>query len=246
MKYAVVTGAGGGIGREIAVMLSHEGYHIIGVGRNEETLLKTAAVCSGEFSPVIADVTNRENLYQKLASFKNIHVLVANSGVCERTEIFDDESDAVFDKVINTNITGVWNTFRAVVPNLVDGGSAVVISSGLGKLARAGYSAYAASKHAVLGITKCLAIELAPKSIRVNAVCPGWVNTGMAMSDLDYSANQNGTSRDEEYAEAVKSIPMKRFVEPKEVADMVVWLSSSKSSAITGQSYNISCGEFTL
>ncbi len=244
MKKAVVTGAGSGIGRHISIALDKNDFTVFGVGRNIDSLQETGKLCTNEFTPVVVDVTDRETLYKKLKTIKNIDVLIAGAGVCERTEIDDNNSDAVFDRVMNINVTGVWNTFKAVVPNLNRGAATVIISSGLGKLGRPGYSAYAASKHAVLGITKCLAMELASKQIRVNAICPGWVNTGMAMADLDYSAKQNKTSRAKEYNRAVNNIALGRFVETSETAELLLFLTSSKSSAITGQSYNISCGEF--
>ena len=139
--------------------------------------------------------------------------------------------------MLAVNLDGVFHGLRLAAPRLRQGARVVVISSGLGKLGRAGYGAYAASKHGVLGLMRCAALELADRGIRVNAVCPGWVDTDMARADLC----RNGTARQE--AEAL--IPMGRFVRPEEVAELVRWLASPASGPVTGQAFNISGGEFS-
>ena len=102
------------------------------------------------------------------------------------------------------------------------------------------------SKHAVLGMVKCLAPELADRGIRVNGVCPGWVDTEMAAADLVTTANETGKSVEAAKADAISSIPLKRFVTADEVANLTYWLLSDEAKAVTGQSYNISCGELTV
>ncbi len=247
MKTILITGAGSGIGEQTALSLAEKGVQLILCGRRADRLADCAAACSArgaDVRVVAVDVRDRTAMCEALSAFPHISGIVASSGICARTELHRDDSDATFDDVMLTNVQGVWNTFRAVHDRLEDGARCVVVSSGLGKLARPGYAAYTASKHAVLGIMKCLALELAPRGIRVNAVCPGWVDTEMAMADLDYSAAEHGTTRAVEFASAVAAIPMKRFVKPGEVAQLIVWLMSDASAAITAQSWNISCGEF--
>jgi len=249
MRTAVVTGAGSGIGRSTAILLASRGYRVIAVGRRVASLEETLSLMGGHkgnSTLISLDVRDRAEVFRCLGAVGAVDVLIAASGVCTRTWIDQADADDIFDDVMATNVQGVWNTFRALNPILTDGARAVVISSGLGKLARPGYSAYTASKHAVLGIVKCLALELAPRNIRVNAVCPGWVDTAMARADLNVSADVNGTSAEVELDRAVAAIPMKRFVSPEEVALLVGWLVSDESSAITAQSYNISCGEFFI
>jgi NAD(P)-dependent dehydrogenase (short-subunit alcohol dehydrogenase family) len=138
----------------------------------------------------------------------------------------------------------VWRTLRAVVPSMAENGRVVIVSSGLGKRGRAGYGAYCASKHGVLGLVRALAPELAPRGITINAVCPGWVDTGMAASDLARTARERGTSAAEERAAAEAAIPVGRFVAPAEVAGLIAFLASIEAAAITGQAYNVSGGEF--
>ncbi len=249
IRTAVITGAGSGIGLACVERLLSDGFRVIALGRRkailEESLSKITCP-TGRLIPIAADVRDRKGLYNTLSDIGPIHALAACAGVCERTYLKDNDNDAVWDNVIETNVTGVWNTFRAVQSLIVNGGSAAVVSSGLGKLGRPGYGAYAASKHAVLGMVKCFALELAAKNIRVNAVCPGWVDTEMAARDLEITARETGKTVEQARNTATAGIPLKRFVTAEEVASLISWLLSDEASAVTGQSYNISCGEFTL
>jgi 3-hydroxybutyrate dehydrogenase len=248
-RYAVVTGGGSGIGRATVLLLLEKGFRVFAFGRREEALQDTvlaAGECASRLCVVQADVRDKKSLDAAFLQIGRIDVLAVNAGVCRRTPLDDDTSDEVFDEVIDINLRGVWNTVRAANQYLVDGASVAAVSSGLGKLGRAGYGAYTASKHAVIGLVKCFALELAPRNIRVNAICPGWVATEMAEADLLYSANETGLSLTAVREQALTNIPLKRFVTAEETAKLIGWLLSDDASAITGQSYNISCGEFTL
>ena len=248
-RSVVITGAGSGIGRACVERFLEDGYHVVAMGRHMETPDETEGVLtprSGQLTKVAADVRDRTALDNAFKEVGPIHALVANAGVCSRTWLRDDESDAAWNEIIDINVNGVWHTFRAAWPHLVRDAAAVIVSSGLGKLGRPGYAAYAASKHAVLGMVKCFAPELAPNGIRVNAVCPGWVDTEMAKRDLQITAKEQATTPDEVRGRTVANIPLRRFVSPAEVAGLIRFLTSSGASAITGQSYNISCGELTV
>lgn len=240
---AVVTGAGSGIGRDVVSLLVGMGYEVWALGRRQEALLETAHLSGApdKVHVLSVDVASAESMKNALGNL-SFDVLVANAGICKQASLDDPNADAVWREVMSINVDGVWNTFRSA--RLNDHGRAVVVSSGLGKNARAHYTAYAASKHAVLGMTKCFALELAGRGIRVNAVCPGWVDTSMSRADLVRTAQENGTTPEAEYAAAIEPIALKRFVMPDEVAQLIGFLVSDASSAITGQSYNISCGEF--
>lgn len=173
-----------------------------------------------------------------------VDVLVANAGVCARARLDDADADDVWANVLGVNLDGAWNTLRAVGPRLGAGGRVVLVSSGLGERGRAGYAAYCASKHGVLGLVRALAPELAPRGVTVNAVCPGWVDTRMAAADLERSARERGTTTEIERAAAVGAIPIGRFVAAEEVADLIAFLASPGAAAITGQAVSISGGEF--
>jgi len=249
MKRAVITGAATGIGYAIARRLAALGYEIIIIGRSAEKL-ETAARqlgaggAKGKVIPLVIDVKDSKSLVDALGDMGPFDAMVASAGICTQAALDDPDADEVWDEVLSVNLNGVWNTFKAVIPHMNTDGRAVVISSGLGKLGRPGYSAYTASKHAVLGLVKCLSMELAGKRITVNAVCPGWVNTEMAGRDLVRTATSIGQSVEDVKKAALDNIPLERFVEADEVAALVLWLLSKDAAAVTGQAYNMSCGEF--
>ena len=247
-KTAVVTGAGSGIGRATALHLAQKGYEVIAIGRTRSSLLQTASCTQRNESiiPLCADITQEESLQNIFNQIDTLDILVVNAGVCERAATDADNASSVWRRVIDTNLTGSWNTVQAATEHLRKGARVIFVSSGLGKLGRAEYTAYAASKHGMLGMMRCLALEWAPRQIAVNAVCPGWVDTEMALSDLQQSAQKQGTSIDAEGVLATENIPMGRFVAPAEVAALIGWLCSSDAAAITGQACNISGGEFGL
>jgi NAD(P)-dependent dehydrogenase (short-subunit alcohol dehydrogenase family) len=243
---AIVTGAGGGIGRATTARLLGQGYEVVAVDRRAEVLERlTAELGAGaRLRAIAADVADAAGLARALRDVGPLRAVVAGAGICSQARLGDPDCDQVWREVLSVNLDGVWNTFRATVPSLVDGGRAVAVSSGLGKLGRAGYGAYTASKHGVLGLVKCLAQELAPRGITVNGVCPGWVATEMAQADLVRTAQRAGSTVEEVRRAALAGIPLGRFVEADEVAALICWLVSGDASAITGQAYNISCGEF--
>ncbi len=246
-RIAVVTGAGSGIGRAVTVRLVDLGYEVVAIGRQKEPLLETVATLGdlgGRIRIAAVDVGDYKALSRALEGVGPVHALVANAGTCRRARLDDPDADMVWKDVLATNLDGVWHSFRAVGPTLCSDGRAVVVSSGLGKLGRAGYSAYTVSKHAVLGLVKCLSKELAEKRITVNAVCPGWVETEMAQADLSRTAKETGCSVSEAREDALQGIPLKRFVKADEVAALICWLISKDAAAVTGQAYNISSGEF--
>ncbi|MFW5967701.1 MAG: SDR family NAD(P)-dependent oxidoreductase, partial [Persicimonas sp.] len=192
----------------------------------------------------VLDVTVQQDVEALVEEIGPLDVLVANAGICRQARLDDDDSDQVWHETMDVNVNGVYYCLKAAAKTMPEGGSIVTVSSGLGKNARAAYEAYTASKHAVLGLTKCVALELAERNIRVNAVCPGWVDTPMARADSAESARRRGIDTEAFRAEALEGIALGRMVDPEDVAHLIRWLCSDEASAITGQSYNISCGEF--
>jgi NAD(P)-dependent dehydrogenase (short-subunit alcohol dehydrogenase family) len=198
----------------------------------------------GELELREADVADLGSLDRALADLGEVHAVVAAAGICRQASIDEPSADAVWREVLDVNLTGTWNTLRAVSGRLVRGGAIVAVSSGLGKLGRAHYSAYAASKHGVLGLVRSLAQELAPRGVRANAVCPGWVDTEMARQDLVRTAAREGVSADEIASRALAGIPLGRFVRAEEVAALIGFLLGPGAGAITGEAFNVSAGEF--
>ncbi len=246
-RTCVVTGAAGGIGSATVKRFLESGYRVIACGHNEDSLEGLMAELDDDqpVEPATLNVSDKSNVYETFGSFGDFDVLVAGAGICRQARLDDADSDEVWSEVLGVNLDGVYYCFRAAAEWMNDSGSIVAISSGLGKNGRPGYEAYTASKHGILGLVKCAAPELSERDIRVNAVCPGWVDTSMARSDIETSADEADMTPEEFHEEAVADIPMERMVEPEEVADLTHWLASDEASAITGQSYNIAGGEFT-
>lgn len=236
---AVVTGAGRGIGRAITDRLLADGRAVVAVGRRAETLAAPFAD-DARVRRAVADVADGPALAAAIEAAlrpdEAVAVVVANAGICRTALLEAPDAAAVWRDVLATNLDGAFHTLRAVSPRLRAGARAIVVSSGLGKMGRAGgYAAYAASKHGVLGLVRCLAHDWAPRGVTVNAICPGWVDTEMARADA-------GDQR----AAAEARAPLGRFVSATEVADLVQFLASPAAAAITGQAYNICGGEFGL
>jgi NAD(P)-dependent dehydrogenase (short-subunit alcohol dehydrogenase family) len=243
-RLAIVTGATSGIGLAVTRKLLARGDLVAGVGTRKAELERIAAEAGGRFRPVALDVADRGALVPALRALGPAHTLVASAGICKQARIEEEEDDATWDRTLSVNLNGVYFSIKAVAPAMPRGGRVVVVSSGLGKLGRAGYAAYAASKHAVLGIVKCLAKELASRGITVNAVCPGWVDTPMARGDVAKLARETGRSAEHVHAETTAAIPIGRWVSADEVAALCVFLASDEAAGITGEAYNISGGEF--
>ncbi len=244
----LITGGSSGIGLEAARAFVEAGDAVHIASRSADKLEAAKAELArpdkGAVEAHQLDVTDQEAVEALVASIGPLDVLVANAGVCRQARLDDEESDEVWHQTMDVNVHGVYYCVKAAAKTMADGASIVTVSSGLGKNARAAYEAYTASKHAVLGLTKCVALELAPRGIRVNAVCPGWVDTPMSRADSAEGARRAGVETEAFRAQAIDGIPLGRMVEPEDVAGLIEFLCSDGASAITGQSYNISCGEF--
>ncbi len=238
-RVAIVTGGATGIGRALAEGLAEDGAHVAIVARNVERAAAAASEiraqgCSA--SAFAADVVDEAAVNAAfdavLKALGRLDIVVNNSGVT-RDGLLLRMSDAAWDEVVDTNLKGVFHCCRAAARTLLKqkSGRIVNITSVVGQLGNPGQANYVASKAGVIGLTKALAKEFAPRGVTVNAVAPGFIRT--AMTDA---------LTDEQRAEMFKAIPLGRFGEPADVAEVVRFLVSPKAAYITGQVWNVDGG----
>lgn len=251
MPTILVTGGSRGIGRAIALAFAEPGSTIAIAARTRSELEAAgAAIRDRGAEPVLlqVDVTGEESVAAGFARLRQnspgIDVLVNNAGVGGGLPIHEADS-AGWRRILDTNVWGTFLVTRAAVPMLGDGGRVVNISSVLGRFGVPGYTAYCASKHAVIGFTRALSLELAERGITVNAICPGWVDTDMAAQGMQLGAHAMGITFEAFKRQALERVPIGRMIQPEEVARLVKFLASAHSAAITGQTYNI-CGGQTM
>ena len=243
----MVTGGGSGIGRAIALTLSREGARVVVCGRGREALDETVELvrsAEGSAESLTSDVTSPDevaDLFSRVGRDREkIDILVNNAGLGGANPI-GDSSDEHWRAVISTNLHGPFYCSRAALPWIPQDGRIVNISSILGRFGVPGYTAYCTSKHGLIGFTRALALELAPRRITVNAICPGWVETDMALLGMESGAEAAGITYEEFRHGALEQVPLKEMIQPEEVGELVCFLSSTRARNITGQSYNL-CG----
>ena len=251
MRVSLVTGGGRGIGRAIALALGGPDTLVAVAGRTRAQLDAVAReldVKGGRSLVLEMDVTSNASVAraadQFLAAASYVDVLVNNAGVGGGQPVVGSDIER-WRRTVDTNLTGTYLVTRAILPMMRTGGRVINMSSVLGRFGVAGYTAYCASKHAILGFTRALALELAPQQITVNAICPGWVDTDMAEQGMRAGAAAGGQTFEQFREAAIGRVPIKRIIRPEEVASLVAFLASSAASAITGQTYNI-CGGQTM
>lgn len=249
-KTALVTGASRGIGRAIASAFIAEGANVILNARDPGRLERTAQeLREGSEVAVTAypcDVSDRTAVEKMVAAIEDgtpVDILVNNAGI-HKAAGFMDYSFEDFKNVLEVNVYSVFHVTQCVLPKMIErqGGRIINMASSAGKWGSRNQSAYNASKHAVLGMTRCLALEMAPHNILTNAICPWIVETDLADSFMREHAAAAGLSQDA-FEDAIKNtVPLKRWIQPEEVANLAVFLASDESSYINGQSWSVDGG----
>ncbi len=256
MRHIVITGAGTGIGRAIALRLATDpDTRLTLLARNLDRLKATAAACTeqsgqpaGYSAAAPCDIRVRgavEAAFDDAVDrFGPIHALIANSGIGGPNAA--GEGDRWSD-LIATNLTGTYHCLRAAEARLADGPEArhlLIVSSILARIGVPGYTGYCASKAGLLGLTRALAAELAPANVQVNAICPGWVDTAMAREGFEGMAGAMGISFEAAHAMAMSQVPLGRMSAPEDIAGLVAWLCSSDARGVTGQGFDMNGGAF--
>jgi NAD(P)-dependent dehydrogenase (short-subunit alcohol dehydrogenase family) len=250
-QVALVTGAGRGIGRAIALELAGRGARLLVTGRDERALGETVgeiAHAGGQARHVAGDVRDeahsRAAVARAMDGWGRLDVVVANAGIAGTTRMGKGDS-AKARAVVETNLLGAYYLFDAALAVMKGSGRLLAVSSVLGKFGASGQGAYCASKAGLHGLVRAVAVEVAPRKITCNAVCPGWVDTEMARARIADLAIEAGKAIDVMSREAREAVPIGRFVDVEEVARLVAFLCSPEADAITGQAISI-CGGATV
>ncbi|WP_116085539.1 SDR family NAD(P)-dependent oxidoreductase [Tropicimonas sp. IMCC34011] len=244
-KVVLITGAAGGIGLAAARKFAAEGAKLALVDLDKSTLQDAAGDIEGALllSANVADEADvKRYVGETVKAFGRVDVFVNNAGINGDFKTIDEQSFENYRKVLDVNVIGVAMGLKHVVAQMKaqgDGGAIVNTASNGGLLGAPGMSAYVASKHAVIGINKSVALETAGDGIRVNAVCPSGVDTQM-MRSIETNAMKGNEAEARKAFES--SVPMGRYAESEEIADLMLFLASEKASFITGAYYRIDGG----
>ena len=250
-KVALVTGAGSGIGRACAIALAEAGADVVAVDINAQTAEETAAAAMGfqrrslGLQADVGDLQDIDRIVQAtMAEFGRIDIAVNNAGVTRRADIMDI-TEADWDRIHRVNAKGVFFCLQRVAREMIPQREGRII--GIASISGRGYAgasnaAYAASKGAVISLTKTASQQLAKHNINVNAICPGVTRSALSDANLRVRAEQEGVTLAEMERRRAEVIPLKRANDPEDIAAMAVFLASAGARNITGQCYNVDGG----
>jgi NAD(P)-dependent dehydrogenase (short-subunit alcohol dehydrogenase family) len=241
-KITVITGASRGIGLGIAKGFAAAGADLKLIA-DDETVEARARDLGG--AGFFADITDEAAITGIFAGLPRIDILINNAGL-ERLTPLEDASDAtadIFRRILAVNVTGTYIVTRAALPRIPTGGRIISTSSVWGRVGEPLFSAYVASKHAVIGLTKTWAKELGPSGINVNAVAPGWVETESALRSLKFMAERRGLPETVLLDEILAGQALPGLMQPEDMAGVYMFLASPYAANITGQTVGADRGE---
>jgi NAD(P)-dependent dehydrogenase (short-subunit alcohol dehydrogenase family) len=236
-RVAIVTGGGTGIGAAIAGRFAREGASVVVTGRRPEPIQEVARQTGAV--PLAGDAADPAHVADVVATaldrFGRLDVVVANAGVGFGGSA-GDVTDEHWHRTVEVNLTAPLLMVRASLPALIDrgAGSIVLVSSISAFVSPTDSAAYDASKAALVGLARSLAVDYGPLGIRANAMCPGWVRTPMADGSMDDLGSARGVSREDAYRIATEHVPLRRPADPEEIAACCLFLASDESSFVTG------------
>ncbi|MBL8584739.1 MAG: SDR family oxidoreductase [Rhizobiaceae bacterium] len=242
----LVTGASRGIGLAIAQGFAEAGAEVWALAEDAGIVDAAAAIehrTGARVHPLRCDIADGAMVGEVLAAVPRIDVLINNAGYQPRTPV-GSQSDEAFARVTAVNVVGTWHVTRHALEKMPDGGRIIATSSIWGKTGAAEYSGYAASKHATIGLVRSLAMELGPRGITVNAVCPGWVDTEGAMWTVREIAEEQRRPIDALMREYVAAQPLPGVMATTDLVATYLFLASSAAKDITGQAINVDRGSF--
>lgn len=243
-KRALVTGGGRGIGAACARALAEAGAHVVVCGRTRAEIEAVAAEVGGSW--IVCDLADRAATDRMLATAREagrIDVLVNNAGAAESASLGKTD-DAMWDRLLELDATAPFRIVRALVPAMIDArwGRVINIASNAGVSGYGYTAAYCAAKHAMVGFTRALAIDLARTGVTINALCPGWVHTKMSDEAVARIAEKTGRSPDDARTQLERMSPQCRMIEPIEVAHAALMLCADAARGIHGQTIVIDGG----
>lgn len=251
-RLAFITGGGRGIGRAIALAFAREGAALAVAARTLRQVREVAGEIKKQFAiealALKCDVRNRGSVTDAFDNFRKHFgrgpdIVVNNAGVA-RSELFIRTDEPFWEEHLNTNLGGTFRCTHAALPEMMERhwGRIINIASIAGKTGAPYISAYAASKHGVLGLTRSLALEVAAQGITVNAICPGYVDTDMTSQGIEKIVAKTGKSEKQALQMLERMSPQNRLVTPDEVAALAVLLASEEGRGINGQAINVDGG----